>query len=152
MRDVRHDGARGAARLDGPALRLTVLVGERDVWHHRPLYVEIVHRARAAGLAGASVFRGIEGFGAASLIHTQRLLSLSEDLPVAVVIVDTEERVRAFLPQVDELLVTGGLVTLEACEVITYRGPAPTGGAHPDPGTDTGMDGMDRGAEKGGRG
>lgn len=155
MRDVRHDGARAAARLDGPALRLTVLVGERDVWHHRPLYVEIVHRARAAGLAGASVFRGIEGFGAASLIHTQRLLSLSEDLPVAVVIVDTEDRVRAFLPQVDELLVTGGLVTLEACEVITYRGPAPAGGAHPDPGTDTGMDGMDgmdRGAEKGGRG
>ena len=66
-----------------------------------------MHRAHAAGLAGASVFRGIEGFGASSLIHTSRLLSLSEDLPVAVVIVDTEERVRAFLPQLDELVTRG---------------------------------------------
>ncbi|MGX1267829.1 PII-like signaling protein [Streptomyces phaeoluteigriseus] len=89
-------------RLTGSALRLTVFVGENDTWHRKPLYTEIVHRAHAAGLAGASVFRGIEGFGASSLIHTARLLSLSEDLPVAVVIVDTEERVRAFLPQLDE--------------------------------------------------
>ncbi|MEU6471140.1 DUF190 domain-containing protein [Streptomyces massasporeus] len=108
-------------RLTGRALRLTVFVGERDTWHHKPLYSEIVHRAHAAGLAGASVFRGIEGFGASSLIHTSRLLSLSEDLPVAVVIVDTEPRVRAFLPQLDEL-VTEGLMTLDACEVIRYTG------------------------------
>ncbi|MEU3253426.1 DUF190 domain-containing protein [Streptomyces sp. NPDC006997] len=108
-------------RLTGRALRLTVFVGEYDVWHHRPLYSEIVHRAREAGLAGASVFRGVEGFGASSLIHTSRLLSLSEDLPVAVVIIDTEERVRAFLPRLDEL-VTEGLVTLDACEVIRYVG------------------------------
>ncbi|MFJ2926191.1 DUF190 domain-containing protein [Streptomyces massasporeus] len=108
-------------RLTGRALRLTVFVGERDTWHHKPLYSEIVHRAHAAGLAGASVFRGIEGFGASSLIHTSRLLSLSEDLPVAVVIVDTEPRVRAFLPQLDEL-VTEGLVTLDDCEVIRYTG------------------------------
>jgi PII-like signaling protein len=106
-------------RLTGRALRLTVLVGENDTWHHKPLYSEIVHRAHAAGLAGASVFRGVEGFGASSLIHTSRLLSLSEDLPVAVVIVDTEPRVRAFLPQLDEL-VTEGLVTLDDCEVIRY--------------------------------
>ena len=79
------------------------------------------HRAHAAGLAGASVFRGVEGFGASALIHTSRLLSLSEDLPVAVVIVDDEERVRAFLPQLDEL-VTEGLVTLDDCEVIKYTG------------------------------
>ncbi|MFF7952911.1 DUF190 domain-containing protein [Streptomyces griseorubiginosus] len=108
-------------RLTGSALRLTVHIGENDTWHHKPLYSEIVHRAHAAGLAGASVFRGIEGFGASSLIHTSRLLSLSEDLPVAVVIVDTETRVRAFLPQLDEL-VTEGLVTLDACEVIRYVG------------------------------
>ncbi|MER6048969.1 DUF190 domain-containing protein [Streptomyces sp. BHT-5-2] len=107
-----------------PALRMTVLVGEQDVWHHRPLYAEIVHRARAAGLAGASVFRGVEGFGATSLIHTQRLLSLSEELPVAVVVVDTEERVRAFLPQLSELLAGGGLVTLDPCEMIAFRGRA----------------------------
>ncbi|MFF7731751.1 MULTISPECIES: DUF190 domain-containing protein [unclassified Streptomyces] len=115
-------------RLTGRALRLTAFVGERDTWHHKPLYSEIVHRAHAAGLAGASVFRGIEGFGASSLIHTSRLLSLSEDLPVAVVIVDTEPRVRAFLPELDEL-VTEGLVTLDECEVIRYTGRDDTPGA-----------------------
>ncbi|WP_405577449.1 DUF190 domain-containing protein [Streptomyces sp. NBC_01092] len=113
--------------LTGKALRLTVFVGEHDTWHHKPLYSEIVHRAHAAGLAGASVFRGIEGFGASSLIHTSRLLSLSEDLPVAIVIVDTEERVRAFLPHLDEL-VTEGLVTLDDCDVIRYTGRDDTPG------------------------
>ncbi|MEV6510516.1 DUF190 domain-containing protein [Streptomyces sp. NPDC051642] len=108
-------------RLTGSALRVTIFIGENDTWHHKPLYTEIVHRAHAAGLAGASVFRGIEGFGASSLIHTSRLLSLSEDLPVAIVIVDTEERVRAFLPELDEL-VGEGLVILDECEVIRYVG------------------------------
>ncbi|MET8163270.1 DUF190 domain-containing protein [Streptomyces sp. NPDC057456] len=108
-------------RLTGRALRLTVFVGENDTWHRKPLYTEIVHRAHTAGLAGASVFRGIEGFGASSRIHTSRLLSLSEDLPVAIVVVDTEERVRAFLPELDEL-VTEGMVTLDPCEVIRYVG------------------------------
>ncbi|MEW2402441.1 DUF190 domain-containing protein [Streptomyces sp. NPDC046862] len=123
-------------RLTGRALRLTVLVGEHDTWHHRPLYSEIVHRAHAAGLAGASVFRGIEGFGSSSIVHTSRLLSLSEDLPVAVVIVDTAERVRAFLPQLDEL-VTGGLVVLDECEVIRYGEADDTSGDTPgDPGTE----------------
>lgn len=128
-------------RLTGPALRLTVLVGENDRWHHKPLFAEIVHRARAAGLAGASVFRGIEGFGASSVVHTARLLSLSEDLPVAVVIVDTEDRVRAFLPELDEL-VTEGLVVLDPCEVIRYTardvGPAPADVPDPDSGDDRG--------------
>ncbi|MEV6674566.1 DUF190 domain-containing protein [Streptomyces sp. NPDC051162] len=108
-------------RLHGNALRLTVVIGESDTWHHRPLYSEIVHRARAAGLAGASVFRGIEGFGASSVVHTSRLLSLSEDLPVSVVIVDSEERVRAFVPALDEL-VDGGLVLLDEVEVVRYTG------------------------------
>ena len=108
-------------RLTGTVLRLTVYVGENDTWHHRPLYSEIVHRAHAAGLAGASVFRGVEGFGASSVVHTSRLLSLSEDLPVAIVIVDDEERIRAFLPQLEEL-VTEGLVILDDCEVIRYAG------------------------------
>ncbi len=108
-------------RLHGRALRLTILLGESDAWHHKPLYSEIVHRARAANLAGASVFHGVEGFGASSLIHTTRLLSLSEDLPVAVVIIDDEERIRAFLSTVDEL-VSEGLVVLDDCEVIRYVG------------------------------
>jgi PII-like signaling protein len=108
-------------RLTGSALRLTIFVGEGDVWHHKPLYSEIVHRAHAAGLAGASVFHGVEGFGASSRVHTSRLLSLSEDLPVAIIIVDTAERVRAFLPQLDEL-VTEGLVILDDVEVIRYVG------------------------------
>lgn len=105
----------------GTAMRLTVHIGEDDTWHHKPLYHEIVRRARLAGLAGASVFRGVEGYGASSLIHTTRILSLSEDLPIAVVIVDSEERVRAFLPELDEV-VTEGLVTLDAVEVIRYAG------------------------------
>ncbi|MCL6299259.1 DUF190 domain-containing protein [Streptomyces kronopolitis] len=108
-------------RLSGTALRVTIFIGENDIWHHKPVYTEIVHRAHKAGLAGASVFRGIEGYGASSLIHTARLLSLSEDLPVAVVIVDDEERIRAFLPQLDEL-VSEGLVILDDCEVIRYVG------------------------------
>ena len=121
-------------RLTGRALRLTIFIGENDTWHRKPLYSQIVHRARAAGLAGASVFRGIEGFGASSLIHTTRLLSLSEDLPVAIVIVDTEERIRAFLPELDEL-VGEGLVMLDDCEVIRYVGREEnSGGAGEVPG------------------
>jgi len=109
--------------LDGPAARLTIFIGEDDTWHHKPLYHEIVHRAHAAGLAGASVLRGIEGYGASSRIHTTRLLSLSEDLPVAIIIVDADERIRAFLPQLDEL-VGEGLVIIDPVEVIRYVGRA----------------------------
>jgi PII-like signaling protein len=108
-------------RLQGAAKRLTVLVGETDRWHHRPLYTEIVHRAHAAGLAGATVLRGIEGYGASRHLHTSRILSLSEDLPVAVVIIDDPERVAAFLPQLDELI-GEGLVVVDDVEVIAYRG------------------------------
>lgn len=108
-------------KLSGPATRLTVFVGETDQWHHRPVYTEIVHRAHAAGLAGATVLRGIEGFGASSHVHTTRILSLSEDLPVAVVIVDANDAIAAFLPQLDELI-GEGLVILDPVEVIRYVG------------------------------
>ena len=114
--------------LHGTARRLTVYVGEDDTWNHRPLYTEIVHRAHDAGLAGASVLRGIEGFGAgSSRIHTSRILSLSEDLPVVVVIIDTPEHIEAFLPRVEEI-VREGLVTLEDVDVAVhrYRKPHPS--------------------------
>ncbi|MPZ60320.1 MAG: DUF190 domain-containing protein [Propionibacteriales bacterium] len=108
-------------KLQGSAQRLTIFVGETDVWHHKPLYTEIVHRAHAAGLAGASVLRGIEGYGASRHVHTTRILSLSEDLPIAIVIVDIAERIADFLPQLDELI-TEGLVILDDVQVITYAG------------------------------
>ena len=108
-------------KLEGSALRLTIFVGESDQWHHKPLFAETVHRAHVAGLSGASVLRGIEGYGA-DHIHTTRLLSLSEDLPVAVVIVDTEDKIRGFLPQLDELI-GEGLVVVDPVEVIRYVRP-----------------------------
>ncbi|HSO04880.1 MAG TPA: DUF190 domain-containing protein [Candidatus Limnocylindrales bacterium] len=115
-------------KIEGPALRLTIFVGESDQWHHHPVYTEIVHRAHAAGLAGASVLRGIEGYGASSHVHTTRILSLSEDLPVAVIIIDAAQRVRDFLPQLDELI-TEGIVIIDPVEVIRYVGRPAAG--HP---------------------
>jgi hypothetical protein len=110
-------------RLTGRALQVTIFIDTDDTWRRRPLYTEIVHRAHAAGLAGATVFHGVEGFGASSLIHTTRLLSLTENLPVTIVIVDTAERIRGFIPQLDEL-VTEGLVTVAEVDVIRYAGRA----------------------------
>jgi PII-like signaling protein len=107
--------------LHGPAQRLTVIIGESDTVGHKPLYTEIVHRAHAAGLSGASVFRGIEGYGASNHIHTTRLLSLSEDLPVSVIIVDSPERIQAFLPEVEHLI-TGGIATVEDVQALRYVG------------------------------
>ena len=107
--------------LSGHALRVTVFIGEDDRYHHRSLSTEIVHRAHAAGLAGASVVRGHEGFGASSRIHTSRLVSLSEDLPVIVIIIDEERKIRAFLPQLEEL-VQEGLVVVDEVEVVRYVG------------------------------
>jgi PII-like signaling protein len=111
----------------GRALRLTVLVGEGDVVGHKPLYTEIVHRAHAAGLRGASVFRGIEGFGRGSAIHTNRLLDLSGDLPVAVVLVDDADRIRGFLQQEAGLWEEIGLVTLEDIEIVGASREDPPG-------------------------
>lgn len=108
-------------RLSGLACRLTIIIGQDDRYHRRPLYEEIVHRAHDAGLAGATVFRGIEGFGKASTIHTDRILSLGDNLPVAIVIIDTDENVDAFLPVLDEI-VTDGLVLKDDAEVIRYVG------------------------------
>jgi PII-like signaling protein len=110
-------------KLERHARRLTVFVGEADAYGHKPLATEIVHRAQQAGLAGATVLRGIEGFGASNHVHTTRILSLSNDLPIVIVIVDEAERIDAFIPQLDDLI-TEGLVILDDVEVIKYVGRA----------------------------
>jgi PII-like signaling protein len=103
---------------DGQLLR--IFVGESDRWEGLPLYEAIVKEARAHGLAGATVFRGFEGFGAHSRIHTSRILRLSEDLPILVELVDAEDKIQAFLPVLDTM-VREGLVTVEKATVIFYR-------------------------------
>ncbi|KAA0024088.1 DUF190 domain-containing protein [Antrihabitans cavernicola] len=103
------------------ALRLSIVLSEDDSWHHRPLYQEIVKRARDSRLAGASVWRGVEGYGASSRIHTARLLDLADDLPALVVIVDEPDRVRAFLGEIAELL-TEATVTLDEVEHVRFGG------------------------------
>lgn len=110
--------------LSGHALRLTIFIGEYDTWQHKPLHHEIVMRARGAGLAGATVLHGFEGYGASGLIHTNRILSLTEDLPIVVIIVDAEQRVRDFLPQLDDLI-TEGMVVLDEVDVLRYLARQP---------------------------
>lgn len=107
---------------DGCLLR--IFIGESDKWEGRPLYEAIVLRARELHLAGATVLRGSMGFGAHSRLHTTKILRLSEDLPIVVEIVDSREKLNAFLPEIDTL-VTEGMVTLQSVEVLKYRADAP---------------------------
>lgn len=107
-------------RIDGQGRLLRIFVGESDTWEGRPLYQAIVERVRDEGLAGATVLRGIEGYGASSRIHTSRILRLSEDLPIVIEIVDTDESIDRIVPILDEM-VTDGLVTLERVQIIAYR-------------------------------
>ena len=99
---------------------LRVFVGENDKHEGAPLYEWIVRRAREQGLAGATVLRGLEGFGAHSRLHTAKILRLSNDLPIVVDIVDTEEKIDAFLPTIDDAI-GEGLATVEKVEVRFYR-------------------------------
>jgi hypothetical protein len=108
-------------KLEGEGQLLRIFVGESDHWHGKPLYEAIVHLFHEAGLAGATVLRGVEGFGASSRLHTTRFLQLSQDLPLVIEAVDTEERIASVLPRLDEM-VAEGMVTLERVHVITYRG------------------------------
>ena len=112
-------------KLEGEGKLLRIFVGESDRVHGKPLYEAIVELARREGLAGATVIRGMEGFGAHSRLHTSRILRLSEDLPVVIEIVDSAEHIERVLPALDEL-VDEGMVTLETVHVIAYRsGRAP---------------------------
>ncbi len=109
-----------AMRLEGEAQMLRIFVGESDKWHGTPLYEAIVLKARELHLAGATVLRGSMGFGRHSRLHTVKVLRLSEDLPIVVELMDTEEKIRTLLPHIDQM-VTEGLVTLEKVHVIQYR-------------------------------
>ena len=114
-------------RLAGEGTLLRVFIGESDTWHGKPLYQAIVQRLRSEGLAGATVLRAIEGFGAKSHLHTSRLLRLSEDLPLVIEVVDTEANIERALPLLDEM-VADGLVTLEKVRVVMYRAGSVTPG------------------------
>lgn len=112
-------------KITGEGKLLRIFIGESDRCEGRPLYEVIVRKARELGLAGATVWRGIEGYGAASRIHTAKILRLSEDLPILIEIVDTEEKIRPALPALDALIEAGGgggLITLERAEIIKYTG------------------------------
>jgi len=118
-----HSAGRSSdmVKLEGEGKLLRIFIGESDRWHGKPLYQAIVELVRREGLAGATVVRGIEGFGADSRIHTSRILRLSEDLPVVIEIVDTEENIDRVLPRLDEM-VAEGMVTLERVHIVAYRG------------------------------
>src|SRR5262249_39598035 len=106
--------------LPEDAVLLRIFIGESDRWQHQPLYEAIVMKAREMYLAGATVLRGPMGFGKSSRVHTAKILRLSMNLPFVIEIVDTEEKINAFLPELEEMM-GGGLVTLEKVKVIHYR-------------------------------
>jgi hypothetical protein len=110
--------------LEGEQMMVRIFIGESDRWHQQPLSTALVERLRKEGFAGATVLRGLEGFGAHSILHTSHLLELSQDLPLVVEVVDTDERIQRLIPILDEM-VGDGLVTLEKVRVLKYAaGPA----------------------------
>jgi PII-like signaling protein len=102
------------------AVLLRIFIGESDHWEHKPLYEAIVLKARERHLAGATVLRGPMGFGKSSRLHTAKILRLSADLPLVIEIVDSDEKIQSFLPELDKMM-GGGLVTLEKVKVLEYR-------------------------------
>ena len=110
--------------LPHEAMLLRIFIGESDRYQGRPLYEVIVLEARKRGMAGATVLRGVMGFGADSRMHTAKILRLSEDLPIIVEIVDKPERIAEFLPELDKMI-EEGLITLERARVIAYRHSKP---------------------------
>jgi uncharacterized protein len=112
-------------QIPNDSISLRIFIGESDRWNHQPLYEAIVMKARERYLAGATVLRGPMGFGAASRVHTTKILRLSMDLPIVIEIVDSEAKINAFLADIEEMI-GGGLVTLEKIKVIHYRHEKPT--------------------------
>ncbi|MHB8420699.1 MAG: DUF190 domain-containing protein [Myxococcales bacterium] len=110
--------------LDGEQSLVRIFIGESDQWKHEPLATALLARLRQEGFAGATVFHGVAGFGAHSVVHTSHILRLSEDLPVLIEMVDTQERVQALLPILDEM-VQEGLVTVEKVRVLRYAARKP---------------------------
>jgi uncharacterized protein len=106
------------------AVLLRIFIGESDRWHHQPLYEAIVLKAREMHLAGATVLRRQMGFGKSSRLHTAKILRLSMDLPLVNEIVDSEEKIKQFLPVLEEMM-GGGLLTMEKVQVMEYRGKEP---------------------------
>src|SRR6058998_2041217 len=104
----------------GQRTLMRVFIGESDKYHGKPLYEALLERFRSRGLAGATVLRGVAGFGASSKMHTDKVLRLSIDLPMIIEIVETEEAIQGILPDLDEMI-GGGLITLERARVIMYR-------------------------------
>lgn len=108
-------------KFAGERTLMRVFIGESDKYHGRPLYEELVDLFRKKGLAGATVLRGVAGYGASSTIHTDKVLRLSLDLPIIIELVETQEAIDAVLPELDAMI-GGGLITLEKARVILYRG------------------------------
>jgi len=106
-------------KLTGENVLMRIFIGESDRFEHKPLYEALVELLRAEGFAGATVLRGVCGFGAHSVYHTQKLLDLSADLPLIVEVVDSQERIDAIMPRIDEMM-GGGMITLEKATVIRY--------------------------------
>lgn len=115
--------------LSGEQVLVRIFIGESDQWHHQPLSMALVERLRKEGFAGATAFHGVAGFGARSVLHTAHLLRLSEDLPVVIEVVDTEQKVEELVPILDEM-VSEGLVTMEKVRVLKYAARAPSTGGH----------------------
>ena len=106
-------------KLDGEQVLMRIFIGESDKWERRPLYVALVELFRAKGLAGATVLRGVAGFGPSSILHTAGVLKLSADLPLIIEVVDSQEHLDAILPEVDRMM-RGGLITMEKVRVLRY--------------------------------
>ncbi|MBZ5526631.1 MAG: DUF190 domain-containing protein [Acidobacteriia bacterium] len=110
----------GHEKFEGERTLMRIHIGESDKWHGRPLHEAIVELLRKEGFSGATVLRGVAGYGGSSIYHTDKLLRLSQDLPIIVEVVETQERIEGILPRLDEM-VEGGLITLEKVRVILYR-------------------------------